>query len=680
MMFGEALECRTLLSGNVAAVLEGGDLSLVGDRFDNSIAVIIEGDDLVVRGLDGTTINDSTDDFVIASGATTFAGDIQIALGRGMDTVRISGMLTITGDVQLVDIQGASEFAITEATIDGDLRLFSNDSADTVSLVDARIDGAFWLELSQGRNFVSLLDSTVEGRMLVNSGHSSDVILLDGSLVGALTLSTDGGRDDVILRNTTIDGDWWSWTGEGNDFVMIDDLDVTGDTYLWLGWDSDLIVTQGVVNFAGDFVAGGLFGRRDTIELSDETTIGGEKHILWFENRSLNDLSGVNRRIDRRLDEAFDFQVLLNGVDLGELTLTVDTSANTDLVESNNTLVTTAQTLTIEGVTLPRATVSVTAGAGGTIELGDVTADSNGNYAITVDLLAGPTTIFVTAIDILERTVTEEFDLHVAVGTVVRFDSSLGSFDVELYDEDAPITVANFLGYAARYVDSIVHRQATDATAGVDVIQGGGFSLDGNDALRRITTDPAIVGEPNSANSNVRGTLAMALVGSPPNINSATSQWYINVNDNTNLDPLQFTVFGEVIGDGMDIVDAIFALDPIDINNVVPIGSGALGSVPLQNFTLQQVQLTGTVSIASGSIELVGTGTSFTTELAPTDIIEIEGQSFRVVQINSDTSLFVDASPALSITNAVFLTEPIATTIPTRDQYVVFDSIGVLLT
>jgi cyclophilin family peptidyl-prolyl cis-trans isomerase len=680
--FGEALESRTLLAGNVVADLIDGNLKLTGDAAANTIEITVDGDDVVVRGLDGTTVNGSADGFVIRAGSTIFGGDVDVALAQSTDTFLISGPVTIDGDVCVYDSSGSGRLGITDATIGGDVRVHSSKSADTISLLNAELDGDLILHLDRGRNFVSLDDTTVAGEMSVWTGKQADFVVLQGSTVGGLLAVTGRRNDEIILRDSTIDGDFAAFTGSERDFVLMEDSSVTGDTQLWLECDGDTIVTQGTVEFGGYFFAGGILGHNDAIELSDGTTIDGKRVIVGFERQSISDLTSINDRIQDRLIEAAMVQTLLNGVDPGELTLTVDTSGNEGLVESNDTLITQEDTLLIEGMTLPFATVSVTAGTGGSIDLGSVVADADGNYTLIVDLLTGPTTVFVTATDFLERTQTEQFDLHVAVGTVVRFESSLGSFDVELYDEDTPLTVANFLDYMDRYVDSIVHRSAVNQANQPFVIQGGGFSLDGSDELQMISTDPPVDSEFDAQNSNVRGTLAMALssdIFGNVDPDSGTSQWFVNLRDNSQLDADEFTVFGEVIGSGMDVVDAIAALDRIDINDVIPLATTALNEVPLQNYTLEQVQLTGTVSIAANTILVEGTGTQFTMELELNDIFLIGETPYRVVDINSDTQLLVDASLPTDITDADYFTQPIATTVPTREQYVVFSSIGVLL-
>ncbi len=145
--------------------------------------------------------------------------------------------------------------------------------------------------------------------------------------------------------------------------------------------------------------------------------------------------------------------------------------------------------------------------------------------------------------------------------TVVKFQTALGDFDVQLYDSVAPITVANFLNYVNDddYTNSFFHRLMTDF-----VLQGGGFTYDPNVGIESpwpsVPTDPPIVNEFDASRSNLRGTIAMAKTAAGPD--TATSQFFFNLGDNSaNLDNQNggFTVFGEVIGNGMDVVDLLAA-------------------------------------------------------------------------------------------------------------------------
>jgi cyclophilin family peptidyl-prolyl cis-trans isomerase len=153
------------------------------------------------------------------------------------------------------------------------------------------------------------------------------------------------------------------------------------------------------------------------------------------------------------------------------------------------------------------------------------------------------------------------------VVTIVRFETGMGGFNVGLYDNDAPQTVQNFLGYVGRddYVLTAIHRSEPNF-----VIQGGGYSslLPTQD---HIATVGPVQNEFDSSRSNLRRTIAMAKVGGDPN--SATSEWFFNLKDNSaNLDNQNggFTVFGEVLDEGMDVVDAIAALDTYNLTPFDP--------------------------------------------------------------------------------------------------------------
>jgi cyclophilin family peptidyl-prolyl cis-trans isomerase len=146
-------------------------------------------------------------------------------------------------------------------------------------------------------------------------------------------------------------------------------------------------------------------------------------------------------------------------------------------------------------------------------------------------------------------------------GTIVRFDMNVASFDVELYDTAMPITVANFLSYvnAGSYTSSIIHRSTTYNPSDIQIVQGGGFYLSGLQLLS-IPTNAPIVLESGSV-GNVRGTIAMARGAAT---DSATSQFFFNVQNNPALDG-NYAVFGNVVGAaGLAALDAIGAVQVYD--------------------------------------------------------------------------------------------------------------------
>jgi cyclophilin family peptidyl-prolyl cis-trans isomerase len=136
---------------------------------------------------------------------------------------------------------------------------------------------------------------------------------------------------------------------------------------------------------------------------------------------------------------------------------------------------------------------------------------------------------------------------------VVLMETSMGSIKIELFKEEAPISVKNFMDYVNEnfYDGTIFHRVVPNF-----VIQGGGFTED----MTKKATHPPIKNEAGNGISNTRGTVAMART---PYINSATSQFFVNLKDNIALDHKDessenygYCVFGRVI-DGMNVVDSI---------------------------------------------------------------------------------------------------------------------------
>lgn len=160
-----------------------------------------------------------------------------------------------------------------------------------------------------------------------------------------------------------------------------------------------------------------------------------------------------------------------------------------------------------------------------------------------------------------------------AQAKTVVISTPLGDIELELLEDDAPNTVANFLRYidSNRYENSFIHRSVRGF-----IIQGGGFVFtDGT--VSNIPTFDQVTNE--FKNSNTRGTVAMAKLGGQPD--SATSQWFINLDDNSHLDSEAngaFTVFARVTGNGMAVADAISRLPTTN-------QGGALTDLPVHDFT-----------------------------------------------------------------------------------------------
>ena len=160
----------------------------------------------------------------------------------------------------------------------------------------------------------------------------------------------------------------------------------------------------------------------------------------------------------------------------------------------------------------------------------------------------------------------------------VKLATSMGDIVIQLDAEKAPKTVANFLQYvqSGHYSGTVFHRVIDGF-----MIQGGGMGVD----LQEKPTRAPIPLESKNGLSNARGSVAMARTMVP---DSATAQFFINVNDNLRLDAANspdgngYAVFGKVV-EGMDVVDRIKA---------VPVGNKAMHqNVPQQAILIKQASL-----------------------------------------------------------------------------------------
>ncbi len=174
------------------------------------------------------------------------------------------------------------------------------------------------------------------------------------------------------------------------------------------------------------------------------------------------------------------------------------------------------------------------------------------------------------------------------------FNTTLGTIPVLLTPKTTPLTVANFQNYVNKgaYTNSVVHRSVPGF-----IWQAGGYQLSPTSQITATPTDPPVKNEFGA--SNLRGTIAMAKLGSDPN--SATSQFFFNESDSNagNLDQQNggFTVFGHVVGaQGLAVMDAIAA---VPAPSPGPLAS-PLDQAPLQNYGAgSSVQLSNLILIKS---------------------------------------------------------------------------------
>jgi peptidyl-prolyl cis-trans isomerase A (cyclophilin A) len=213
--------------------------------------------------------------------------------------------------------------------------------------------------------------------------------------------------------------------------------------------------------------------------------------------------------------------------------------------------------------------------------------------------------------------------------TTVRITMAAGgSFDIELND-NTPLARDNFLNYVStgRYTGTVFHRSDNS----INVLQGGGFTLPAagsTNFLDPLPTFAPVAYEANLGWSNTVGTVGAARTSDP---NSATSQWYINMADNSSIldDAVRpgdgYTVFGKIVA-GWDVVQALFAAKKWDWTlvlgdatfNWLPLGSSFTGGRYPMNDEFLSIESAGVLSttslpepatmalIAAGGLALLG--------------------------------------------------------------------------
>ncbi len=137
---------------------------------------------------------------------------------------------------------------------------------------------------------------------------------------------------------------------------------------------------------------------------------------------------------------------------------------------------------------------------------------------------------------------------------MIRFETTLGDFTIELFEKEAPGTIKNFLTYVDdEFFDGTIFHRIVPGF----VIQGGGFTED----MSQKKTQPPIKNEADNGLKNERGTLSMARTS---DVNSATSQFFVNLKDNDFLDHQHgnfgYAVFARVT-EGMGVIDKIAAVE-----------------------------------------------------------------------------------------------------------------------
>jgi|GEM_PF-1786590 len=674
----DVLEPRRTLAGNVAATVLDGNLYLVGDNTSNQIELIVRDGRAIVNGLEGTTVNGGAS-FQIGN-SNSIGGKMFAWLLGGDDTLILRNGVAFPDSVEIHGGAGEDQIGFEAVTITNDAFLGTDEFADTIAMNGTTVGGNLWIWGGSADDVISLKSVTVRNTLILEAGNGHDAVeLRDVKVNGRSRLDSGKGNDTLNLVDSVFAGNSSVELGRGNDVLRSQQsrfdvgMDLRGNSGM------DMVEFSGTTAIPASFKFHGGRGE-DSITGPNSTALTGNQRVSSA-NLNAVDSSVVNARLNDPVTgvvpRAAAAQEILRQQTIGELTLTAQLD-ETLTVQSSGIRVTGVQNFPVEGTSIANALIEISRDGDGLFNDGSAIVGADGKYSIPVQLVSNATnkgvnSIVVRATDSDGNTLTQNVRVHFVQGSMVRMTSDIGTIDFELFDSATPQTVANFLGYFGRYANSIVHRSINVATSGLDVIQGGGFVVDGSGVVSPIATDAPVPGEFSASRSNIRGTLAMALPSGNPN--GATDQWFINLaNHSTVLDPQQFTVFGRVIGDGLVVADAIHALNKFHLarglDTVADPSLGALTDVPLQNYTTFTQTLDGTVALTEGSNTLTGTGTSFLTNVSADGRIQVGDTIFVVDEILSDTEIRLATNSLVTVTGEQIQINAR----PTKDNYVSFST------
>lgn len=591
----EFLETRPLLAGNVDVRFNGDHVQIHGDDADNAIRVRNDVSGVVVEGLEGTTVNGGTDVVRLFQSQATLNGRLWIFLNGGDDKAVISSGLTTQLGFRVYGGDGDDSLSAVGTTFQRLAGFFGDAGEDTIVLQDCVVNGSLQVFADAGNDLVSVTGTTINGAGLVNTSNDDDRVSLNNvGGPGRLDIQTGGGNDSVTVRNTTRSGVLNIATRRGQDSVMFEDNTFNGPVNVLTGAQNDAVHLRDASTFNGPLSINGTDSKRnefgdipggDQFKVEAGNIFNGGLSTLKFEGNEIP--TAVNTRYDGTnntgglIRDAAAADTAASNL-ASSFQLTAAATSAQSVTGTGNVLITRTPDITVAGKTVSGATVTVDADGDGQFNDGTAVADSSGNYTLNTTLtrtdlytgiagndgLTGRMSVKVrsTAANVGQSDAAVEVDY--VTGSVVEFTSALGTYYLELFDQQAPGVTTNFLNYVnpqagqtnGRFTNTIIHRSVDNF-----VIQGGGFTIDGG-VIDEVSLDQSVIGEFSAERPNIKGTISMAHAGDP---NVLTSQWFVNTVDNPSLDDFdgrRHTVFGRLVGNSQTVVDAIAALNQTNLN------------------------------------------------------------------------------------------------------------------
>ncbi len=597
--------------------VEVGITATATNFVDGESSIVILDDDTAALGLtitSGSTAAEGTSAVTatVARNSTSFAGDLVIGL-------------TVTGDDRVVL------------------------PATTVTIPNGQQSATFTLDV-------------VDNQLVDAAGLIANITASATDFASASATVTVIDNDTATITLQPASSTITEGAGNSATTLRIERNSVTTAETVSLTYSSSLITGPATVAFdVGQAVA------IVTLAATDNDSFNANSNVL------------ITARAPGRADVTTTIVVTNDDI----LTLTTDITSNVS-VPTLLANVTRDNSFTVTGITEPGATVQIESNGDGRFDEQSAVANTDGSYSFDIPLTHTDLNNGLNAFQVRSVLSTQGVEqisgqilVHLAIGTVIRFginqdfnqDGNDEFFDVELLDTDAPNTVANFLSYVndGSYDNLLAHRSPPGF-----VVQGGSFTVS-NSVVSPVAARAAINSEFDADNSNVDGTLSMALTGAGPN--SGTSGWFFNLSDdNSALDANQHTVFGRVIAGGIDVLRFINQnIDTIDLRLVTG-QQGLLETTPVVRSPLTALSGTSTLIIDSNILQ--GTGTQFTTQLQVGSVlVDPFDNQLIVTSITSDTEITVDLEASRNDNGVPFT----LLNRPADDDYVLFSNIGEIL-
>jgi cyclophilin family peptidyl-prolyl cis-trans isomerase len=580
------------------------DTGTAGDNRTEDAAVTLAGitrpgAEVVLVETGDSTVADDNGDFVFE--------DVQIELGVNEFTVHVADFdeeaeTTIVivrnspptvaspiADFQVPEGSGPSTFDLDDVFADADLADTDtrNDDAltyaatsDTEVLATATVDpatGVLTLTYTpglHGRATIRVTATDANGQVA-----TEEFVVTVGtpeSEPPAVTL-TAPPSGQTVNQNVTVQG-----TVTDNVAVAVLEAQVDGGAFAPVQFNA----TDGTFSFTTAFATNGSADGPHTVAFRARDTSGNFSPVQTFTLTLDTQVAATSVGLDAASDTGTQGD-LRTEQDTVTLAGTTEAGATVLLLQTGATTTADGQgAFSFTGLTLAMGTnpftVRATDTAGNQAETSIVVVRNTAPAVVAaladfqVPASAAPTSINLP-------TVFSDADIN----TLVRFTTNRGTIDLELFDQQVGVTVANFVTYvtSGRYTDTIFHRTTRMAGDGIAVLQGGGFKLTDNppqSQLTPVTTDAPI---PLQAGlTNARGTVAMARLG-VADTTTATSQFFINTGDNPVLDTVGggYAVFGAIRDPGMAVVDQHYATPEQNRTDGTQANS-AFGEIPLINF------------------------------------------------------------------------------------------------